>query len=92
MNIRPETIEDILVYMHGGPWFGFRGKGKTYANLIIHTDAEKPTQEWLEAELTRQQGAWDAEQVAAAETKSSAIEKLKALGLNDAEIASITGG
>ena len=33
-----------------------------------------------------------AEQVAAAETKSSAIEKLKALGLNDAEIASITGG
>ena len=32
------------------------------------------------------------EEVAAAETKSSAIEKLKALGLNDAEIASITGG
>lgn len=30
--------------------------------------------------------------VAAAEAKSSAIEKLKALGLNDAEIASITGG
>ena len=34
----------------------------------------------------------DAEQVAAAETKSSAIGKLKTLGLNDAEIASITGG
>tara|TARA_R110000824_G_scaffold134156_1_gene297063 strand:- start:988 stop:1266 length:279 start_codon:yes stop_codon:yes gene_type:complete len=33
-----------------------------------------------------------AEQVAAAEAKASAIEKLKALGLNDAEIASITGG
>jgi hypothetical protein len=33
-----------------------------------------------------------AEQVAAAETKTSAIGKLKALGLNDAEIASITGG
>ena len=33
-----------------------------------------------------------AEEVAAAETKASAIEKLKALGLNDAEIASITGG
>ena len=32
------------------------------------------------------------EEVAAAEAKSSAIEKLKALGLNDAEIASITGG
>ena len=34
----------------------------------------------------------DAEQVAAAETKASAIGKLKTLGLNDAEIASITGG
>jgi len=33
-----------------------------------------------------------AEQVAAAETKASAIGKLKALGLNDAEVASITGG
>ncbi len=33
-----------------------------------------------------------AEQAAAAEARSSAIEKLKALGLNDAEIASITGG
>jgi len=33
-----------------------------------------------------------AEQVAAAEAKASAIGKLQALGLNDAEIASITGG
>ena len=90
--MRVSTIEDILVSLHRGPWFGFGGKEKTYANLIIHTDDEKPTQEWLEAELTRQQEAWDAEQVVAAETKASAIGKLKALGLNDAEIASITGG
>ena len=33
-----------------------------------------------------------AEQVAADEVKASAIGKLKGLGLNDAEIASITGG
>jgi len=33
-----------------------------------------------------------AEQVAAAEVRASAIEKLKELGLNDAEIASIIGG
>jgi len=33
-----------------------------------------------------------AEQVAAAEVRASTVEKLKALGLNDAEIASITGG
>jgi len=90
--MRPETIEDILVHIRAGTWFGFGGKEKTYANLIIHYDDEKPTQEWLEAELTRQQDAWDTEQVAAAEAKSSAIGKLKSLGLNDAEIASITGG
>ena len=33
-----------------------------------------------------------AEEIAYTEAKASAIEKLKALGLNDAEIASITGG
>ena len=34
----------------------------------------------------------EAEQASAAEAKLSAIGKLKSLGLNDAEIASITGG
>ena len=33
-----------------------------------------------------------AEQIAAQEARQSAIEKLKKLGLNSAEIASITGG
>jgi len=91
--MKPEHIEDVLVHLHSGQWFGWSdSKNKVYANLVIHSADDKPTQEWLEAELTRQQGAWNAEQVAAAETKSSAIGKLKALGLNDAEIASITGG
>jgi len=90
--MRPETIENILVQIRPGTWFGFGGKEKIYSNLIIHSGDEKPTQEWLEAELTRQQDVWDSEQAAVAETKSSAIGKLKALGLNDAEIASITGG
>ena len=45
-----------------------------------------------ESEIAVGQDAWNAEQVAAAEAKASAIGKLKALGLNDAEIASITGG
>tara|TARA_R110002020_G_C16093404_1_gene758087 strand:- start:7 stop:294 length:288 start_codon:yes stop_codon:yes gene_type:complete len=33
-----------------------------------------------------------ADEIEQEETRSSAVEKLKALGLNDAEIASITGG
>ena len=91
--MKPEHIEDILVALHSGQWFGWSdSKNKVYANLVIHSADDKPTQEWLEAELIRQQDAWDAEQAAAAETKSSASEKLKALGLNDAAIASITGG
>jgi hypothetical protein len=57
--MRAKNIEDILVYMHTGQWFGFGGKEKTYANLIIHSDDEKPTQEWLETELKSQQDAYD---------------------------------
>ena len=57
--MRPKNIEDILVYMHTGQWFGFGGKEKIYANLIIHSDDEKPTQEWLEIELKSQQDAYD---------------------------------
>ena len=92
--MRPKNIEDVLVHLHDGQWFGWSdSKNKVYENLIIHhSDKEKPTEEWLEAELKSQQDAWDAEQTSIAEARTSAIEKLKALGLNDAEIASITGG
>ena len=84
--MRPNSIEDILVYMRSGQWFGFGGKEKTYANLIIHSDDEKPTQEWLEEELTRQQDAWDAEQIAKQERLDSAKSKLEALGLTTEEV------
>jgi len=90
--MKPEHIEDVLVTLHSGQWFGWNNKEKIYANLVIHSADDKPTQEWLEAELKSQQDAWDAEQTSIAEARTSAIEKLKALGLNDAEIASITGG
>ena len=90
---RPEHIENILVGLHSGQWFGWSdAHNKVYANLVISSDHDKPTQEWLETELKNQQDAWDLEQTSITEAKSSAIEKLKALGLNDAEIASITGG
>ena len=57
-----------------------------------NSDKPQPSIPEIEAASIAWQDAWDAEQVAAAETKASAIGKLKALGLNDAEIASITGG
>jgi|TARA_R110000824_G_scaffold72792_1_gene185548 hypothetical protein len=58
--MKPEHIEDVLVYLHSGQWFGWSdSKNKVYANLVIHGDQEKPTEEWLEAELKRQQAAYD---------------------------------
>ena len=86
--VKNGAVENIIV------WDGVQELSIPDAELI------------LADETTRMGGTYDgsfhfvvppipeptAEQVAAAETRASAIEKLKALGLNDAEIASITGG
>jgi hypothetical protein len=81
--MKPEHIEDVLVTLHSGQWFGWNNKDKVYSNLVIHSVDEKPTQEWLEEELTRQQEAWDAEQVANQERLASVKSKLEAIGLNN---------
>ena len=60
--MRPEHIEKVRIQLHGGQWFGWSdSKNKVYANLIIHGDQEKPTQEFLESELTRLQSEHDAQ-------------------------------
>jgi len=89
--MRPATIEDILMGMRVGGWFGFGGKEKTYANLIIHTSDEKPTQAWLETELASQQAAWDAAVADEATNKASAKSKLVDLGLSEDEISAAFG-
>jgi hypothetical protein len=58
--MKPEHIEDILVHLHSGQWFGWSDStNKVYANLVIHSADDKPTQEFLEAELKSQQDAYD---------------------------------
>jgi hypothetical protein len=57
--MKPKHIEDVLVHLHSGQWFGWNNKEKVYTNLVIHSADDKPTQEWLEAELKRQQDAYD---------------------------------
>ena len=89
--MRPETIENILTQLHTGTWFGFGGKEITYANLIIHSGDEKPTQEWLEAELTNQQEEWDTEQTSKQERLDSVKSKLEALGLTTEEVKDAFG-
>jgi len=38
------TLENYLVGLHTGQWFGFDGE-HTYANLVIHSDDTKPTEQ-----------------------------------------------
>ena len=60
----PNHIEDILVGLHEGQWFGWSdSKNKVYANLVVHESSgyDKPTQEELEDALAEQQASipWD---------------------------------
>tara|TARA_R100000963_G_C4616235_1_gene85099 strand:+ start:620 stop:901 length:282 start_codon:yes stop_codon:yes gene_type:complete len=91
--LRPEHIEDALVQTHSGQWFGWsNSKDKVYANLIIHDDSkDKPTEEWLNAELSRLQAKWDVDQVAKDENLTSAKTKLENLGLTVEEIKEAFG-
>jgi hypothetical protein len=60
-NGRPNHIEDVLVHLHDGAWFGWsNSKSKVYANLVIHSTDEKPTESELTTELASQQAAYDA--------------------------------
>ena len=63
---RPNHIEDVLITLHTGQWFGWSdSKNKVYANLVIHdASKEKPTQEFLESELARLQSEYDSQEYA----------------------------
>jgi len=89
--MRPEHIEDVLVHLHYGQWFGWNNKDKVYANLVIHSDDEKPTQASLESELASQQAAWDVSVSDEVASKANAKSKLTALGLSEDEISAAFG-
>ena len=77
--------------MHSGQWFGWSNPQRVYSSLVIHSGDDKPTQEWLEAELKSQQDAWDAEQVAKQNRLASVKSKLEALGLTTEEVREAFG-
>ena len=58
---RYNHIEDVLVNLHNGQWFGWsHSKNKVYANLVIHDDTKtKPTEKELTDALTKQQSDFD---------------------------------
>jgi len=58
--MRPEHIEDFLVTVRKGQWFGWSdSKNKIYANLIVHDDGSKPTEKQCTDGLKALQDAWD---------------------------------
>ena len=82
-----------LASMHIGQWFGFKkdftGEHRmSYENIIVHDSSiTKPTEAEVNAKI---QELKDAEQTAI-DKKASGKQKLKDLGLDDAEINALMG-
>jgi len=89
---KPNHIEDYLITLHSGQWFGWSdSKNKIYDNLIIHDNSKtKPTEQECIDGLAQLQIEYDNRIEQQETNKQSALKKLKALGLNDAEIKAIT--
>ena len=62
MDGRPDHIEDYLVKVRTGQWFGWSdSKNKIYANLVVHDGGSKPTETECTDGLAALQAAWDLE-------------------------------
>ena len=60
--MRPSHIEDYLVTVIDGQWFGWSdSKNKIYANLVVHDGGSKPTESDCTTGLATLQAAWDLE-------------------------------
>ena len=59
---RPNHIEDYLITVRIGQWFGWSdSSNKIYANLIVHDGGSKPTESDCTNGLAALQAAWDLE-------------------------------
>ena len=90
---RPNHIEDYLVTVRTGQWFGWSdSKNKIYENLIMHKGDTPPTEQECTDGLAALQTAFDDAQTKQETDKASGNQKLKDLGLSDDEIKAVTGG
>ena len=61
-TLRPDHIEDYLITVRTGQWFGWTdSKNKIYSNLIVHDGSSKPTESDCTTGLAALQTAWDLE-------------------------------
>jgi len=89
---RANHIEDYLVTVRLGQWFGWSdSKNKIYANLIVHDGGSKPTEQECTDGLTALQTEFDNAKTKKETDKTNANQKLKDLGLTDDEIKAIKG-
>ena len=62
INGRADHIEDYLITVRTGQWFGWsNSKNKIYANLIVHDGGSKPSESDCTNGLKTLQDAWDLE-------------------------------
>jgi len=91
--MRPKHIEDYLVSLHTGQWFGWSdAKNKIYDNLIILDKTKnKPSESDCTNGLATLQSQYDTAKTNAETKKASGKQKLKDLGLDDDEIKALMG-
>ena len=59
---RPDNIEDYLVTVRNGQWFGWSdSKNKIYTNIVVHDGGSKPSESDCINGLKALQDAWDLE-------------------------------
>jgi len=60
--MRPTHIEDYLITVRTGQWFGWSdSKNKIYANLVVYDGGAKPSESDCTTGLSNLQTAWDLE-------------------------------
>ena len=92
INGRPNNLEDFLITVRKGQWFGWSdSKNKVYDNLIVHDGGSKPTEQECTDGLAALQTTFDDAETKKATDKTNANQKLKDLGLTDDEIKAIKG-
>ena len=91
--MRPTHIEDYLISLHTGQWFGWSdSKNKVYANLIIHDDTkDKPSESNCTSGLATLQSDYDTAETNAETKKASGKQKLLDLGLSEEEVKALIG-
>ena len=83
-----ELLNRALALLHPGQWFGFNSEEQNYSTLIVHdASITKPTEAEVNAKIAELQQA-DADMTT---KKASGKQKLKDLGLDDAEIKALIG-